>query len=136
VPHGGPSRTPSHTAPDRKAGGSIPSRRTICPVSGHTGLLLQDTVDRPATTETEVDVVGVELQVADQLSSGGDDSDVVVGDEEQHLAMAGPDADADMSEAAEVSKTRSTTTAASPLRPIPLAATAARGTPPVLAAEV
>jgi hypothetical protein len=37
-------------------------------------------VDRPAPTWAEVDAVGVQLEMADQLPLGGDDADVVAGD--------------------------------------------------------
>ena len=72
------------------------SRRTTCPVSGHTGPLLQDIVDRPAAAEAEVDAVGVQLEVADQVAIGGEDADVLPGDQQVHLAVAVPDADADV----------------------------------------
>ncbi len=51
-----------------------------CPVSGHTGLLFHDIVDRPAPIEAEVDTVGVELQLPWELAVGGEDSHFGAGD--------------------------------------------------------
>src|SRR5207237_2686124 len=63
-------------------------RPSHCSVSGHPGLLLQDIVDRPSAAEAEVEAVGVELELADELSVGGEDADVGGGDEEVDLAGA------------------------------------------------
>ena len=65
---------------------------------------MQDIVDRPASSEAEVKAVGVQLQLADELAIGGDDANVVAGDEEVHLAVAVLDAKANVSKASQVAK--------------------------------
>src|SRR5438105_11824392 len=91
-------------APDSGSGdrGFESYRPSHCSVSGHPGLLLQDIVDRPSAAEAEVEAVGVELELADELSVGGEDADVGGGDEEVHLAVAVLDADADVAETSQV----------------------------------
>src|ERR1700730_5144647 len=57
----------------------LPSRH--CPVSGHTGHLLQDIVDRPAAAEGLIAAAGVEGELSEQGAVGGDDADIGAGDE-------------------------------------------------------
>ena len=58
-----------------------------CHVSRHRGHLLQDIVQRPASSERLVIAVGVEAESPDQFALLGDDPDVWSGDEESNLAV-------------------------------------------------
>ena len=52
-----------------------------CPVSGHTGHLLQDIVDGPSASERLVTPVGVERELAEEGAVRSDDADVGAGDQ-------------------------------------------------------
>jgi len=61
-------------------------------------------VDRPASIEAEVEALWVELEMADQLAVGGDDADVVAGDQEMNLAVAMADADQNLPEPSQIAE--------------------------------
>src|SRR5712691_11284360 len=78
--------------------------RAPCPVSGHRGHLLQDIVHRPAASETVVVSIWLESERPEELTILGNDADVGVGDEKVDLPVLVRDADADVSEGAEVAQ--------------------------------
>src|SRR5712692_10880700 len=75
-----------------------------CPVSGHRARLLQDIVHRPAASETVVVSIWLESERPEELTILGNDADVGVGDEKVDLPVLVRDADADVSEGAEVAQ--------------------------------
>src|ERR1700730_9631766 len=75
-----------------------------CPVSGHTGHLLQDIVDRPAPSEGLVGPRGVERQGPDEFAVFGDDANVWPGDEEPDFAVPVRAADGDVAKPSQVAK--------------------------------
>src|SRR5439155_448823 len=79
---------------------SLPSRH--CPVSGHTGHLLQDIVHRPAPAEWLVVAKWVKGQSADEFAVVADDADVRTGDEQANPAVPGCGPHRDVTEPAQV----------------------------------